>query len=738
MKKNIQHQKRNFNHLLLRYNKIVGRLQRLIADNRNVRKQNILKKQLAILQSKLVMSHVLIRKTIAIASLGGVLMLSNSVEAQIEFKKGLAEHVGKIGNYGASPRLVDLDNDGDLDILSGSINGNNTEQIFYSENIGTASEPEFTKAELNTFGLEFSASYFSAALTLADLDNDGDLDVIVAEYYGGAFYFENIGTASSPSYSAGQSSAMGLPSMFSAYSPNPKLVDIDNDGDFDLFVGNDNGSIDYFENTGTASAASFASSQSNAFGITSRSGYVTLDFSDLDNDGDLDLIRSGSTLDFLENTGSMTSPSFDAPQLILGTSPAYPSQYFPTFGDLDNDGDLDFIHGMNIGHILYYENTGSASAFSFTDRNHVNPFGLAVEGTSFTRYPFPDFVDLDNDGDQDLLQGRMDGDFYYSENIGTATAPMFGPAALNPFGITKDGMIAAPTFADLDGDGDMDLLAGHSVSPNPFLRYFENIGTASVPSFGPAQSAEAVLGIVYPQGRPKPTFVDLDNDGDQDLMVGNSFTSQDFIYFENIGTTTAPSFGAPQINAFGLATVVNMGIDVCPAFNDVDEDGDLDMVLGMSGQNFYYENIGTSTLPSFAAPLVEVFGLDYAINAPSANGWSTPTFVDIDGDGDADLISGMKNLLYWHENVTVIGSSIGVDENNNLSVNVYPNPSTGLLTFVTAAPINSITIFNLTGQQVSVFNNENMIDISHLPSGIYTATIQTKSGKTTLKKLVKE
>ena len=83
-------------------------------------------------------------------------------------------------------------------------------------------------------------------------------------------------------------------------------------------------------------------------------------------------------------------------------------------------------------------------------------------------------------------------------------------------------------------------------------------------------------------------------------------------------------------------------------------------------------------------------------------------------------------------------ASVGVNEVFKLDVSVYPTPTEGRVNFTTSEIISTITIFNLTGQQVSVFNNENVIDISHLPSGIYTATIQTKSGKTALKKLVKE
>ena len=87
---------------------------------------------------------------------------------------------------------------------------------------------------------------------------------------------------------------------------------------------------------------------------------------------------------------------------------------------------------------------------------------------------------------------------------------------------------------------------------------------------------------------------------------------------------------------------------------------------------------------------------------------------------------------------TNCAGNIGINETFNLDINIFPNPTTGIVTFSSTESIATLEIYNLTGQKVNQFSNTKTIDISNLPSGIYTATIQTKSGKTALKKLVKE
>ncbi|MEG4292809.1 VCBS repeat-containing protein, partial [Microcoleus sp. D2B6] len=87
----------------------------------------------------------------------------------------------------------------------------------------------------------------------------------------------------------------------------------------------------------------------------------------------------------------------------------------------------------------------------------TNPFGLTDTGS----YPTPIFADIDGDGDLDAFVGNSAGNTLFYRNSGTATAPTFTLEATNPFGLTDVGSYANPTFADIDGDGDLDAFVGN-------------------------------------------------------------------------------------------------------------------------------------------------------------------------------------------------------------------------------------------------------------------------------------
>jgi protocadherin Fat 4 len=250
---------------------------------------------------------------------------------------------------------------------------------------------------------------------------------------------------------------------------NPHLVDIDNDGDLDLFVGRDNGGLAFYRNTGTSTTPTYVFVQHNPFTLNSNATDNDPTFVDIDNDGDMDAFVSdisGST-QYFRNVGTAANPSFAAAvtnPFGLADAGSYTAI---TFADLDGDGDSDAIIGDDSGNLDYFRNTGTASSPAFTYIG-ANPFGLADVGT----YAAPDFADFDNDGDLDGLVGRSDGQFVYFENIGTATAPSF-VATTNPFGLIDIGAGSNVDAGDIDGDGDLDLLVGRS---DGTIAYFTNVG----------------------------------------------------------------------------------------------------------------------------------------------------------------------------------------------------------------------------------------------------------------------
>ena len=281
------------------------------------------------------------------------------------------------------------------------------------------------------------------------------------------------------------------------------------------------GSVFYNHST----AQSFAPPVVNAFGLQTDGNFIFPEFADLDDDGDQDMLaRQGyGSYVYYENTGSVTSPDFSSTPIMnpFGLSQGDPLG-FPTIADFDNDGDLDIMQGSYYGVFRYFENTGSASLPEFAPFIE-NPFGL--EPTFY--YAFVDAADLDDDGDLDLLSGEYYGNLKYFENIGNSTSPAFAPQVLNPYGLNIVTMLAFPEIVDLDNDGDLDVLVGEYYGN---FKYFQNTGSASNPSFGTPIQNPFGLGQSYEIGYP--ASVDLDDDGDMDLMVTDYYG--EYTYYENL------------------------------------------------------------------------------------------------------------------------------------------------------------------------------------------------------------
>lgn len=287
---------------------------------------------------------------------------------------------------------------------------------------------------------------------------------------------------------------------------------------------------------GTVNAQSFAPSVTNPFGLTSA-GTINLPYlSDLDGDGDLDIITlfNYGQIKFYENTGTASAPVFTAPQINpFGIS--YSSNgYRPVTADIDDDGDMDLFTGEYYGAYKYFQNTGTATNPAFAAPT-TNPFGL----DSANEVGFPSFADLDNDGDLDLLATEYYGVFMYYQNNGTASSPNFAVPTTNPYSLYPASLDAAfPTTCDLDGDGDFDILTG-GMNDNSNFYFYQNTGTNTAPTF--AYSLTNPFGLTMTCYYSAPTFGDMDNDGDYDLIVGGDSTGN-FIYFENTTISSTENY----------------------------------------------------------------------------------------------------------------------------------------------------------------------------------------------------
>jgi len=312
----------------------------------------------------------------------------------------------------------------------------------------------------------------------------------------------------------------------------------------------------------------------------------------------------------------------------------------PAFADIDGDGDRDAFVGEGNGSTIFFENTGTVTAPAFS-APATNPFGLANVGLVAS----PEFADIDDDGDRDVFMGSALAILFF-ENNGTASTPTYAAPLTNPFGLMDVGFFSAPGvvpgLADIDGDGDLDIFVVGADDDGTAWVFFENTGTASAPSFAAPLFRPFGLVVVGFDSN----FADIDADGDFDAFIGNGGGGTSFL--ENAGTPSAPVFMAPVTHPFGL---VDVGNGASPTLVDIDADVDLDAFIGNSdGNTIFFENAGTTTTPSFIPPDC-ADGLDNdgdgQVDAPADPGCASPVDVSelshlqcdngIDDDGDRKI-----------------------------------------------------------------------------------------------------
>ena len=608
---------------------------------------------------------------------------------RLYLNNGTANPFANVGGITISPRwddtcsiaMGDMDGDGDLDVITG--NDSATIQLYLNEGI----KDPFPDIDGITISDEKDDTL---SIAFGDIEKDGDIDIILGNVDGPNRLYLNNGTSNPFANVDGVSITEGSDSTTSI-----ALGDMDGDGDQDVIV-RTNGFILLYPNNG--SSRPFNKVQGINVSDENSFGFFLL--GDVDDDGDQDII-AGSSRDICFYANNGTSDPFAGVEGDIIFSNDNELTRSIALGDMDSDGDLDLVAGNWPTPNRLYLNNGSHNPFSNIEGVNIsgdrfsgelialvdvdgdldvifesldnktrllmntvksNPF-VNVDGVNITNdrdnTNFMVLGDVDSDGDLDVISenqfaGLKSGAYHLYLNNGT------NDPFVNVQGIeigNRSGITRSIALGDMDGDGDLDLVAGNGDYPN---HLYLNNGTSD-----PFTNVDGV-NITDDRDRTNSLALgDIDGDGDLDLVTGNQFVDLDSVSNRlclNNGTSD------PFANVEGVNVTNDQVWTSSLALGDMDGDGHLDLVAGnKSGiPPRLYQNNGTEN------PFVSVVGVNISDDSHFTE---SIALGDMDGDGDLDVKTGNMgpNRLYLNNGTSdpfanVQGANITDDNDDTQSI----------------------------------------------------------------------
>ncbi|RFC54453.1 T9SS type A sorting domain-containing protein [Brumimicrobium aurantiacum] len=409
----------------------------------------------------------------------------NSVLAPCGSSSGMVEQAVP-RHSGGSILALDINGSGLQDLIIGDVSYSNlTMLINGGSNPNNNALMTSYDAQFPSYDVPLNMSNFLTAY-YEEVDGDSLKDLVVSTTAAGSsentksvWRYKNIGTSSVPVFSFVENDFLQSEMIENGKGAIPVLVDVNNDGLIDLLVANhfnfdevagNYSKIQFYQNVGTNQEPSFRLMNENweNFKNSGFSGRVSPSFGDLDGDGDYDMIVgiSNGSLFFYENGGGQGPMNFNTVHVPLqdvnGSQIAVPNYATPELFDLDNDGLIDLIIGQGNGPLLYYRNVGSNASFAF---ELTNP-ELGQVNLSSSNYQqsiaVPRFVR--ENGETLLFAGSRSGTISYYSRIDNHLQPgeSFMLESDNFCNIDSKGF-SAPFISQIRGGSDYDLFVGNEL-----------------------------------------------------------------------------------------------------------------------------------------------------------------------------------------------------------------------------------------------------------------------------------